>query len=107
MNLLSGSTAVKSIYAGSQKVWSVYQGSTQLWALYKVSFKDWDGTQLKYQEVVHGNPATPPPDPTRAGYEFSGWEAVPPDGVDADWNVISDVTIHASYQEEAAEDLPE
>lgn len=107
MNLLSGSIAVKSIYAGSQKVWNVYQGSTQIWALHKVTFEDWDGTNLKYQEVVNGNPETPPPDPTRAGYQFSGWEAVPSDGIDEDWNVVSDVSVYATYQEDVTEDPPE
>lgn len=65
---------VKHIYAGSHLIWKVYKGSSKVWQLNKVNFMDWDSTVLKYEEVVSGNPATPPPDPTREGYTFAGWE---------------------------------
>ena len=82
---------IKQIYAGSSKIWSVYCGSRKCWALYKVSFKDWDGTILKYEEVVHGNPASAPANPTREGYDFAGWN-LPFN------NITSHVDIIAQYE---------
>ncbi|MBO5755536.1 MAG: InlB B-repeat-containing protein [Clostridia bacterium] len=40
---------------------------------YIVSFLDYDGTVLKTETVVLGKSATPPSDPTRDGYSFTGW----------------------------------
>lgn len=40
---------------------------------YTVTFRDWDGTVLKEQIVEEGSNASPPADPTRVGYRFSGW----------------------------------
>ena len=40
---------------------------------YIVTFKDWDGTILKSENVPYGGSATPPADPTRTGYTFTGW----------------------------------
>ena len=40
---------------------------------YTVTFKDWDGTILKSSSVKYGNDATPPSDPNRTGYTFTGW----------------------------------
>ena len=62
---------------------------------YTVTFKDWDGTVLKTQTVNHGSAATAPSDPTREGYEFTGW--------DTDFNnVISDLIVTARYKKAAA-----
>ena len=56
-----------------------------------VSFFDWDDTQIgEDQEVVHGEAATPPANPSREGYIFVGWDA-------AFDNVTSDLAVHASY----------
>ena len=56
-----------------------------------VSFFDWDGTQLgEDQEVVHGEAATAPANPSREGYIFVGWDAT----FD---NVTADLSVHASY----------
>lgn len=57
---------------------------------YKVVFEDWDGTVLKTEYVVAGQDATPPEDPTREGYVFSGWNK--------DYlGVSSDLTVTATY----------
>lgn len=43
-------------------------------ATYTVTFKDWDGTVLKTQTVEEGSSATPPSNPSREGYIFTGWD---------------------------------
>ena len=56
-----------------------------------VSFFDWDGSQIGgTQEVVHGEAATAPANPSREGYIFVGWDA-------AFDSVTADLAIHASY----------
>lgn len=39
-----------------------------------VTYKDWDGNILKTEEVVIGGNATPPEEPNRPGYTFTGWD---------------------------------
>ena len=57
---------------------------------YTVTFKDWDGTTLKTQTVEEGSSATAPSNPSRQGYEFTGW--------DKDFsNITSDIIITAQY----------
>ena len=68
MNLYANKDVIKHIYAGSQKIWKVYQGSSKVWQLNKVNFRDWNSAVLKYEEVVSGNPATAPSNPSRDGY---------------------------------------
>lgn len=40
---------------------------------YKVEFLDWDDTVLQSTVVDEHGSVTPPPDPEREGYEFTGW----------------------------------
>ncbi len=40
---------------------------------YEVVFLDWDGTVISSQIVFEGKDATPPADPKRDGYAFTGW----------------------------------
>ena len=42
--------------------------------LFSVSFVDWDGSTLIANLVALGGNATPPVNPTREGYTFSGWD---------------------------------
>jgi uncharacterized repeat protein (TIGR02543 family) len=59
---------------------------------YTVTFEDFDGTELKVEVVEYGSNATPPDDPTREGFNFTGW--------DGDYiNVMEDLTITALYEE--------
>ncbi len=39
-----------------------------------VTFHDHDGTKIKKETVEHGSAATPPAEPTREGYTFTGWD---------------------------------
>ncbi len=55
-----------------------------------VTFTDWDGTVLKTELVSPNSSATPPPSPTREGYNFTGWDGVYE-------NVTSNSTVTASY----------
>ena len=59
---------------------------------YTVEFVDYDGTSLKLQEnVTHGTAATAPVDPTRNGYDFTGWD----NGFSS---VTSNMTVTATYK---------
>ena len=59
---------------------------------YTVTFVDWNGTVLKTQTVIEGESATPPSDPTRDGFVFTGWNGTYT-------NVTSNATITATYTE--------
>ena len=56
-----------------------------------VVFLDWDGTELKSEEVEHGSAAPAPKDPTREGYHFTGWDKK----FD---NITADLTVKAQYE---------
>jgi hypothetical protein len=56
-----------------------------------VTFKDYDGTVLNTQDVPVGEAATPPADPTRTGYTFTGWDV-------AFGNIIAPLTVTAQYE---------
>lgn len=58
---------------------------------YTVKFIDYDGTILKQQTVQEGTAATPPSDPVRDGYTFTGW--LPTTYTD----VLEDQDIYAQY----------
>lgn len=58
---------------------------------YTVTFLDYDGTQLKEQEVSKGSNATPPKNPTRDGYTFTGWSG-------SYTNVTKNLTLIAQYK---------
>ena len=69
---------------------------------YVVSFVDWDGAPLcDDQEVVHGEAATPPANPSRDGYVFSGW-SVPFDNVTERLVVQAQYVPNAVYVDSAA-----
>lgn len=60
--------------------------------VYTVTFCDWDGRIIKNEDVEHGGSATPPADPERGGYTFTGW-----DGTYT--NVIRSSVVVAQYEE--------
>ena len=61
---------------------SVYASYTAVEMIYTVIFKDWDGTVLKTVDVLSGEAAIAPQDPSLAGYTFVGW--------DKPFNVVDD-----------------
>ena len=58
--------------------------------IFTVTFKDHDGTVLKTDTVSHGNAAVAPPNPSRDGYSFAGWNGTFS-------NVTRDLTVTAQY----------
>ena len=56
-----------------------------------VRFEDYDGTLLGADNVLYGGDATAPTDPTREGYDFTGWSP----SYD---NVTDDLTVTAQYK---------
>jgi len=60
---------------------------------YNVNFVDWDGVVLKTERVAFGAAATPPADPRRYGYTFTGWDP-------ADFTITAeaDLTVTAQYE---------
>ncbi len=61
--------------------------------IFTVTFTDYDGTVLDIQTVKSGEDATPPENPVRDGYTFSGW-----DGTYT--SVTADCTVVATYVSE-------
>ena len=70
-----------------------YVGAGTAPTLYSVIFYDYNGTTvLKSQQVESGTSATPPADPSRTGYEFTGWSGTYT-------NVTKNETVIATYRE--------
>lgn len=62
---------------------------------YTVVFKDSDGNVFKTETVVSGKDATPPADPSKNGYNFTGW--------DGDYtNITANTVITATYAEKGS-----
>ena len=62
---------------------------------YTVRFLDWDNTVLDTQTINHGSNATPPPNPTRDGYTFTGWSG-------NYTNVTANIDIIAQYTQNSS-----
>ena len=56
----------------------------------EVIYKDWDGSIIDRQEIAIGENATPPADPSRMGYTFTGWDK-------ESTNIQANTTITAQY----------
>ena len=56
-----------------------------------VRFLDWDGEDLKTEQVEHGHSATVPESPVRDGYRFVGWDS-------PCLEILSDLDVHALYE---------
>lgn len=71
--------------AGDVTIFAHWSRSSSL-----VTYKDWNGNILKTDEVMIGGNATPPEDPVRPGYMFTGWDK---DSV----GIVDHTTITAQY----------
>jgi len=64
--------------------------------LYTVTFLDYDGTLIYTQATTYGGTVTPPADPVREHYTFTGW--------DKSFNYVTDnIVVRATYEENAAD----
>ncbi|MBS5395018.1 MAG: InlB B-repeat-containing protein [Clostridium sp.] len=66
-------------FAGWDVMFDNVTGDTVVTATYEIDqytviFKDWNGTELKTEQVVYNTAATAPVAPTRDGYRFTGWD---------------------------------
>ena len=57
---------------------------------YTVRFLDWDNIVIDTQTIISGGSVTPPPDPVRDGYRFTGWSG-------SYTNITADTDITAQY----------
>ena len=57
---------------------------------YTVRFLDWNNSVISTQTVPRGGSATAPPNPTRDGYTFTGWDK-------SFTNITANTDIHAQY----------
>ncbi|HHU84247.1 MAG TPA: hypothetical protein GXZ23_03640 [Clostridiales bacterium] len=62
---------------------------------FTVTFEDYNGTVLKTETVEKGKDATPPADPNRDGYTFTGWSGVYT-------NITANTTITATYSQNSS-----
>ena len=84
-------------FTGWDKTFSNITADTTVTATYSinsytVTFKDYDGTVLATRTVKYGGAATAPSDPTRSGYEFTGWDK-------SFSNVTGNLTVTAQYKD--------
>lgn len=102
-NAFKGCTELTDVYyAGTTAQWEeidIKSGNTLLTnatlhtndVIYTVTFVDYNGSQLKTEQVAEGESATAPADPTREGYTFTGWDK-------SFANVTADITVTATYE---------
>ena len=64
---------------------------------FEVRYCDWDGTLLKEETVDSGSAVSPPPDPVRQGYTFTGWSA-------STERVLEDMTVAAQYTKDPTDE---
>ena len=65
---------------------------------YTVRFLDWDNSVISTQTVTRGGSATPPSNPTRDGYTFSGWQG-------NYTNITADTDIIATYEKNTVHNI--
>ena len=68
----------------------ILSGKVEKKSEYTVTFKDYDGTIITTESVDYGESATPPSNPLRAGFIFTGWDK----SID---NITTDTVITAEY----------
>lgn len=82
------------VLSDGTKIDAGYVGITPPPTIYTVTFVDYDGKELKKENVESGSGATAPAAPAREGYNFIGWDK----SFD---NVTSSMTVTAQYESSA------
>ena len=79
-NVLKQASTYSGLGWNMTSVWGIIEGSGYPYLMcfegsqyFTVTFVDWDGKELKKESVQYGKTATPPSDPQRTGYVFTGW----------------------------------
>lgn len=65
---------------------------------YIVRFLDWNNTVLDTQTINHGSNATPPSNPVREGYTFTGWQG-------SYTNITANTDIIATYEKNTVHNI--
>lgn len=93
-NKVSTTSTFELTVGTSNEVYTpIYNEATK----YLVTFKDYDGTVLKTENVEFGNAATPPENPYRNGYTFTGWDKTYN-------NITSDLIVTATYTQNSSKE---
>ena len=85
-------TGLKKVYINTPDRLIDFLKQYEFSELVTVTFKDWNGSILSTQQIEKGKSATPPADPSRQGYIFTGWDG-------SYTNVQSNTTITAQYKQ--------
>ena len=69
-------------------------------AIYEVEFKDYNNALIDHQDVIEGENATVPSNPSREGYRFIEWKDVDNNTITDFTNIDNNLTVYATYVRE-------
>ncbi len=101
-----GKTAIGAVAAKCETSVTIVAGETTTTTLHlsrldhwTVTFLNEDGSTISTQDVSDGYTVSKPADPTKEGYNFSGWRTSPTATSSFDFNtpITADTTLHAKF----------